>query len=213
MKPTIAILGATGKAGHYIVTTLIQQGYPVKILLRNPDKWTLSSPHVHIIKGDALNEADILALLQSSDFVISAIGQPGNPFPVFSKATTNIIKAMALTAVQRYFVITGLSIDVPGDNKSERVQQLSAWMRQTYPELIADKQQEYQLLAASNIAWTIVRLPVIEQTGHRYPLSVSLTDCPGDKISATDLAHFLISQLNSDAFLQKAPFIANRQPD
>lgn len=209
MKSTIALLGATGKAGKYILTTLLQQGYAVKTLIRNPAAFTVASSSVTVVPGDANREEDIVRLLTGCDAVISALGQPGNPAPVFSKATGNIIQAMPAAGVTRYLLITGLSIDVPGDAKSERVQQLSAWMRQQYPELIADKQKEYQLLADSSVNWTIVRLPVIEPTDKQYPLAVSLTDCPGEKISATDIGHFLISQLNSDAFIRQAPFIAN----
>lgn len=210
MKPTIAVIGATGKAGRYITKVLIEKGYPVKALVRNPEKLTVSSPQLTVLQGDATHEEDIARLLQGCVYVISAIGQPGNTIPVFSKVTTHIIQAMPAAGVRKYLLITGLSIDVPGDAKSERVQQLSAWMRQQYPELIADKQQEYQLLAASAVKWTIVRLPMIEQTDNRYPLAVSVTDCAGEKISATDIGYFLADQLESDAYVRQAPFIANR---
>lgn len=210
MKPTIAIIGATGKAGHYITKTLIEQDYPVKALVRNPEKLTVSSPQLTVLQGDATRMKDIVLLLQGCTYVISAIGQPGNSTPVFSKVTTHIIQAMPAAGIEKYLLITGLSIDVPGDAKSERVQQLSAWMRQQYPALIADKQREYQLLAASAVNWTIVRLPMIEQTDNRYPLAISVTDCTGEKISATDIGYFLTDQLESDAYVRQAPFIANR---
>jgi len=210
MKPTIAIIGATGKAGHYITKVLIKQGYPVKALVRNPEKLTVSSPQLTVLTGDATRMEDIVRLLQGCTYVISAIGQPGNPTPVFSGVTTHIIQAMPAAGIEKYLLITGLSIDVPGDVKNERVQQLSAWMRQQYPDLIADKQREYQLLAASGVNWTIVRLPTIEQTDKRYPIVVSVTDCAGEKISATDIGYFLADQLESDAYVKQAPFIANR---
>ena len=48
-----------------------------------------------------------------------------------------------------------------------------------------------------------------EQTDKRNQINVSLEDCPGDKISATDLADFLIEQLSDDRFVRKSPFIAS----
>lgn len=210
MKPTIAIIGATGKAGYYITKVLMEQGYPVKALVRNPAKLTHSSPLLTVVQGDATQPDNITRLLTGCTYIINAIGQPGNPAPVFSQVSSNIIQAVPQTGVLKYLLITGLSIDVAGDDKSERVQQLSAWMRQQYPELIADKQHEYQLLEASSISWTIVRLPVIEQTEKRYAVEVSITDCPGEKISATDIGYFLASQLESEAFIRQAPFIANK---
>jgi hypothetical protein len=83
------------------------------------------------------------------------------------------------------------------------------WMQEHFPESTADKQKEYELLSASGLNWTLVRLPVITLTDGRFKLAVSLEDCPGDTISAPDLAHFLIEQLNDKTYLQKAPFVAN----
>jgi hypothetical protein len=64
-------------------------------------------------------------------------------------------------------------------------------------------------LTESNIDYTLVRLPLIELTDKKSELKVSLEDCPGEKISATDLADFLIDQLSETQYIRKAPFIAN----
>jgi hypothetical protein len=50
---------------------------------------------------------------------------------------------------------------------------------------------------------------MIEQTDTRSKINVSLEDCQGDKISATNLAYFLIEQLFEDTYIKQAPFIAN----
>jgi hypothetical protein len=44
---------------------------------------------------------------------------------------------------------------------------------------------------------------------NRGRMATSLEDCPGDKISSTDLADFLIAQLVEKEFWRKSPFIAN----
>jgi hypothetical protein len=82
------------------------------------------------------------------------------------------------------------------------------WMKTNYPETTADKQTEYHALSESNISWTLVRLPLIEQTDEVNKISISLEDCPGGKISAPDLAIFLVEQLSDDRFVNKSPFIA-----
>ncbi|BAV05267.1 Putative NADH-flavin reductase [Filimonas lacunae] len=209
MSSTIAVIGATGKSGQYLVKTLLQQGYTLRLLLRTPEKFTQHHPLVSIYKGDVTDAKDVLALVKGCSAIISTLGQPQNQPPVFSTAASNIIKAMHTHHIQRYIAVTGLSIDIPGDKKSTHITQLSQWMQQTYPAIIADKQKEYQTLANSAIDWTLVRLPVIEQTEARYNMAVSLYDCPGEKISATDLAFFLIEQLYNKQYIGKAPFIAN----
>ena len=82
-------------------------------------------------------------------------------------------------------------------------------MKTNYPKTTLDKQVEFDILSKNDIDWTLVRLPLIELTDERKRLHVSLEDCPGEKISATDLAHFLAAQLSDDTFIRKAPFIAN----
>jgi NAD(P)H-binding len=80
-------------------------------------------------------------------------------------------------------------------------------MYENYPISTKDKQSEYEILAASNLDWTLVRLPITEQTDARNSIKTSLEDCEGDKISATDLAHFLIEQLSDESFVRQTPFL------
>ena len=49
-------------------------------------------------------------------------------------------------------------------------------MYTNYPNSAANKQQEYDLLVASNIDWILVRLPLIEQTDEISEVQISLGD-------------------------------------
>jgi hypothetical protein len=116
---------------------------------------------------------------------------------------------MAECNVKRYIVTTGLHVDTPQDNKGPKTQMATEWMKSNYPNMTLDKQVEFDILSKSNINWTLVRLPMIEQTDEKRKVIVSLEDCPGENISATDLACFLIDQLSTDAYVRESPFIAN----
>ncbi len=116
---------------------------------------------------------------------------------------------MAESGIKRYILTTGLNVDTPFDEKSPKTKFATEWMKTNYPETTNDKQVEYSLLLESNTDWTLLRLPLIELTDNRQKIVVSLKDCPGDKISATDLAHFLIEQITNTDYSCKAPFIAN----
>jgi putative NADH-flavin reductase len=206
---TIAVLGATGKSGKYLVDELIKQGYSIRVLLRDPRKFTVTNSRIEVVQGDARDYTAIYQLLENCDAVISTLGQRQGEPPVLSKATTNIVRAMREWNIDRYIVITGLSIDIPGDRKSFRTKLLSRMMKWFFSSVIADKKKEFSVLAASSLQWTLVRLPVIELTDNTGPIAVDLYDCPGKKIRATDLAAFLIQQLSDNHFAQKAPFIAS----
>ena len=207
----IAIIGGTGKSGKYLVNQLINQGFQLKILLRNPDNFQLKSSLIEVIKGEVTNFSSIHSLIEDCQAVISTLGLgiPASEPTIFSQSTTNVIKAMNECNVHRYIVTTGLNVDTPFDKKSSKTSFGTDWMKKTFPISTADKQLEYDILVNSNIDWTLVRLPLIEQTDERNQVNVDLEDCTGDKISATDLAFFLIEQLSSKAFIKKSPFLSN----
>lgn len=210
-KIKIAIIGGTGKSGKYLVNQLINQGFQLKILLRNPDNFQLKSSLIEVIKGEVTNFSSIRSLIEDCQAVISTLGLgiPASEPTIFSQSTTNVIKAMNECNVHRYIVTTGLNVDTPFDKKSSKTSFGTDWMKKTFPISTKDKQLEYDILVNSNIDWTLVRLPLIEQTDERNQVIVDLEDCPGDKISATDLAFFLIEQLSSEAFIKKSPFLSN----
>lgn len=206
---TIAVLGATGKSGKYLVNQLIDQGYAIRVLLRDPGTFAIDRARVEIVQGDARDYTAIYRLLENCNAVISTLGQRKGENPVLSLATTHIVQAMHERKISRYIVVTGLSIDVPGDRKSFRTKLLSRVMKWLFASVITDKQKEFSVLTASSVQWTLVRLPMIELTDETGKTAIGLHDCPGKKIRATDLAAFLIEQLSDSRFIQKAPFIAS----
>jgi uncharacterized protein YbjT (DUF2867 family) len=205
----IAVIGGTGKSGKYLVSQLLSQGQVFKLLVRDANKFTLHHPLIELVEGDARDYAAVHSLLQGCQAVISTLGQPRGEAPVFSEATTHVLRAMAGYGVKRYIVTTGLNVNTPLDKKGAATSAATEWMRTNYAPTTADKQQEWEILAASGADWTLVRLPLIELTNDSTAIATSLEDCPGQRISATDLARFLIGQLSEVAFLQNAPFLAN----
>lgn len=205
----LAILGGTGKSGKYLVNHSLEKGYQIKILVRNPDEFNISNPLIEVVQGDARDYSSVRMLLNDCQAVVSTLGQPKGEPSIFSQATQNVLKAMREMGAQRYIVTTGLNVDTPFDKKGFKTKNATDWMKTHYPETTTDKQVEYSILSKSGISWTLIRLPLIEQTDLRFDMRVSLKDCPGDKISATNLAHFLIDQLNDDTYSGESPFIAN----
>ena len=205
----LAILGGTGKSGKYLVNELLGKGFHFKLLLRSPESFQLKSSFIEVVKGDARNYESVLSLVNGCDAVISTLGQPRGETSIFSQATRNVIRAMSQYKINRYVVITGLNVNTPSDKKGPKTKMATEWMKSNYPNTTLDKQVEFDILSKSDINWTLVRLPLIELTDEKRKVIISLEDCPGDKISAADLACFLIDQLSSDTYVRKSPFIAN----
>ncbi len=203
------MIGGTGKSGRYLVQQLLSQAFSIKMLLRNPETFQIKSPLIEIVQGDARNFNSVRSLIEGCQAVISTLGQPKGEPTIFSQATTNVIRSMNECGIKRYILITGLNVDTSLDKKNAKTAFATEWMKNNYPLTTADKQIEFELLMESDIDWTLVRLPLIELTEKKTEWKVSLEDCPGEKISATDLADFLIGQLSDETYIRKAPFIAN----
>lgn len=208
----IAVIGGTGKSGQYLVRALINQGFSFKVLVRNPKNFQLDYPHAEVVIGDAADCDSISRLLDGCHAVISTLGlgiPPSEP-TLFSKATAAIVQAMEKRNVRRYIVTTGLNVNTPLDQKGPKTAFATNWMYENFPVSTENKQLEYAILTQSKLDWTLVRLPQIDLVAEKAPINVSLEDCPGEKISATSLAHFLIGQLTDLTLVRQSPFIANQ---
>ena len=205
----VAVLGGGGRTGKYLVSQLLEKGFSVKILLRNPEKFIIQSSKIEIIKDDAIDANAIKMLLEDCQAVLSTIGQrPGEPM-VASQATKNVLKFMHDFDIRRYVLLGGLNIDTPSDKKSEKTIQTTDWMKMNYPDIQKDRQLTYDLLVESNVDWTLIRVPFIEFLDTTSKVLVNPEDCPGDKISAFDISDFMIQEMVDAKFIRQAPFIAN----
>jgi uncharacterized protein YbjT (DUF2867 family) len=70
MSKDIAIIGATGSLGRPVAIALVNAGFTVTALVRNPEKARANLPaEVSLIKGDIKNAADLLNLMDDQDFL------------------------------------------------------------------------------------------------------------------------------------------------
>jgi putative NADH-flavin reductase len=207
-KNKIAVLGGGGRTGGYIVNQLLNLGYHLKLLIRNPESLQLKNSSIDIIEGDALDVNAIRSVLEDCHAVISSIGQrQGEPL-VASQATINVLNAMQAFGIQRYILVAGINIDTPYDKKGSTTITATEWMKKNFPIIQTDRQNAYTILENSPVNWTMVRVPLIEFTDAQGETVVSLEDCIGSKISAGAIATFVSAQLDDDCFWRKSPFIA-----
>jgi hypothetical protein len=103
-----------------------------------------------------------------------------------------------------------LNVDTPYDEKSQNTRFATAWMYEHFPISTKYRQLEYDMLIESDADWTLVRLPMIEQTDHSNEIVVNLKESPSEKISAAPLTEFLMLQIEDTSFIGKATFIGNK---
>ncbi|MBO1625475.1 SDR family oxidoreductase [Bacillus arachidis] len=205
----VAIIGANGKAGKYLITQALLEGYFVRILTRDPQKFKISHKHLEVVKGDARDIFAIRRLLQGCNAVINAVGQPKKESYIFSTVTNHILEVMKEYGIKRYILISGGSMDVQEDTKSLLNKIGAKLFRLFLSSMMKDKYKELQLVRDSNVNWTIVRLPFVVDGEGTGKIKESLIDLPGIKIQNGDIAPFVIKQIQDEMYSWKCPFISN----
>ncbi|GAB3020337.1 NAD(P)-dependent oxidoreductase [Spirosoma pulveris] len=206
----IAILGGAGKAGRPLVEQTLAAGYSVRLLLRYPQEFNLSSERLEIVQGDVRDASCVRRLLQGSSALLSTLGHTkGETTPMMSTATQNFVAIMEELGISRCVVVTSLFV-TGREQLDARTQEAADYMQQHYSLFMNDRQLEFKLLSESNLNWTYVRVPFITQDPATGGVDINLDHLPGQRITAVDLANFLISQLNDQRYIQQAPFIASK---
>ena len=152
---TIALLGATGMTGQYLLREALARGYAVRALARTPAKLDAFGARITIVQGDARDAATIEKLLRGSDVVISALGPvkaDGDAAQFISTtATQNIVAALEGTKISQYMVVSGAGVVMPEDDRN-----VLGWWIRTLAQIglhntLRDKQAEYAVLASSSV--------------------------------------------------------------
>src|SRR6478609_9757005 len=80
MTRTALIIGATGGVGGETARVLLQRGFQVRALHRNPEQAKLrmaSLGAIEWLRGDALNAADVLSASAGVSLIVHAVNPPG----------------------------------------------------------------------------------------------------------------------------------------
>lgn len=210
---TVALLGATGMAGGYLLRDALQRGHSVRALARTPAKLAEFSDQITIIQGDARNPQVIQELLSGSDVVINAVGpvKADGDAALFinSTVTRNILEEMKETEISQYMIVSGAAVVMPGDDRN-----ILGWWIRTLARIglnsaLQDKQAEYEALAQSSVNWMLVRCPLIDAEPYQRPPLVSLETPPAFRVRAGELARFMIDQIGQSEYIRQGPFLGS----
>jgi putative NADH-flavin reductase len=130
--------------------------------------------------------------------VISAIGPDGN-FPeqveVLRRGMQRTVEAMGAAGVRRIVNLSGAGITAPGERKPLLDRLATLAVRRLARHVVAAKQAEYDVLAASALEWVAVR-PGIVTDGPLTGRYVAGPDAlrPGARVSRADVAHLMLRE-------------------
>jgi putative NADH-flavin reductase len=211
---TVALLGATGMVGGYILDQALSQGYTIRALARTPEKLDRFKHRITIVEGDARDAAVLRRLLQGSNVVISALGPVRADGDAAASVSTvvsgHLARIMPELGLSRYIVVSGGAVNMPGDNRNLLGWSIRKLALLAYYRTVLDKEAEYALLAASELDWTLVRCPLIAAEPYRRAPLASLASPPAFHLRAGELASFVLEQVHSSDFIRQGPFLGSR---
>lgn len=207
----IALIGATGRTGAHLLTTALDHGHDVTVLIRDPAKLPAEArERVRVVVGDATSPDDLADLLDGAEVVVSALGPSGKEGGLHARVAQAMVDQMTARGPRRFVGVSAAGIDVPGDRKPPKDKLISWLVRTTGGEMAKDKPAEYAIWAASDLDWTLVRPPrlvdgpvtgrPLEHDPHHSTRSITIT--------RGDLAAFVIDVVEDNLYLRTAPFVA-----
>ncbi|MFT3946615.1 MAG: NAD(P)-dependent oxidoreductase [Agriterribacter sp.] len=105
----VALIGASGFVGTAVLKELLQRGYQVTAIVRNPDKVAKADGLV-TVKADVLNIVQLASILKGNNAVISTYNAGwGNPdlYNEFLKGSKAIQEAVKASGIKRFIVVGG----------------------------------------------------------------------------------------------------------
>lgn len=103
------VFGATGRTGQHFVSLALREGHRVRALVRSPEKITIKSEQLELVKGSIESSDDIAALMEGVDFVVCMLGDA--KLQARDKINTRFVKtlipAMRQRGVKRFLYQAG----------------------------------------------------------------------------------------------------------
>jgi putative NADH-flavin reductase len=207
MSINVVVLGAAGRTGRLIVAEALRSGHQVTAAVRNPAS-VPAAPGLRVERADVRDADSLRAVIQGHDAVVSAIGAPGRKADnLYSDGARATVSAMQATGVKRLLAITSVGVRQDDPHHTWWYRGL---IRPIGADLYADMARMEHIVRDSDLDWTFVRPTYLqdrEPTG-TYRATDNSTPRGGRRITRTDLARFIVEELDAHRWSRQAPSLA-----
>ncbi len=205
----ILIIGVTRGIGAQLLDQALAKNHRVTVVARDTTRIQKNDNHLRVLRGDILDADAVDSAVEGQHFVCITIGRgpTRKPVSLFSEGTKNVIAAMKRHSVSKLICVTGIGA---GDSKGHGGFLYNKIINPLLLKTIyEDKEIQEALVRDAQLEWMIVR-PGFLTNGPRTERYRALTDLQGvkaGKISRADVAHFILTQLDSMTHLRKTPLL------
>jgi nucleoside-diphosphate-sugar epimerase/glycosyltransferase involved in cell wall biosynthesis len=106
----IAVTGASGLIGSRLVPSLLADGWHVRVLTRNPEKWS-AHDSVEVCEGDLLTRSDWKSFVEGAEVLLHAAAEIRSPslmWAVNVEAPQKLFQAALLAGVKRWVQLSSV---------------------------------------------------------------------------------------------------------
>lgn len=207
----VIIFGATGMVGKQLVNQALYMGHHVKAYGRNVFTENLpDNKELELIQGALFDEKQVFNAIKGCDAVLSALGGSSDGTDVTrSLGMKNIVAQMEKAKVQRIIGVGNMGILNADENT------LIMDTPEFPPEYIPVSMEHfkaYNFLKASTLNWTFVCPPDIKDAAVTgiYTTNVDYPPVKNKyRISAGDLAMFMLKEITANEFVKQKVGISN----
>ncbi len=107
-KNVVALLGATGRVGSYVLRDAIGRGMTVRALARSPSKLNISSERLTAIEGSVLDPNAVGRLLEGADVVVSCLGSRPKEKVIVEAGTRILAEAIKTHPIKKYVHLSSI---------------------------------------------------------------------------------------------------------
>ncbi|MFH6983383.1 NAD(P)-dependent oxidoreductase [Marinoscillum luteum] len=215
----IAVFGASGRTGRYLVEEVIAQGYIPVCLVREESTNKPIQTEVVTHLGSPMNYGAVLETIEGCDAVLCALNiARKSDFPwstvtsppnLLEESMKNIVNAMKEKGIKRVITVSAWGV---GDSYKE-VNWMFRFLINKTNVGVAYKGHEDQerILRNSSLNWTAVRPVGLNNDTKHHPTRISQN---GSKklrmmISRQNVAKFMLEILDDEKYYQTNPSISN----
>ena len=204
----LTVFGATGRVGRRLLEYASREGHSVRALVRDPGRLPAGLGG-QIITGDVTDPNAVLAAIDGSEAVLSALGGAGvaNPGTILSNGMRLITAAMKRVGLGRVLAVAGSGVldDPRGGLRSE-----SPDFPPIYAAITREHLGTWEALRTSQLDWTLVCCPdlVDGELTRRYRVAGDVLPDGGTSISVEDTAAFMLQQVGLTPYVRRRVGIA-----
>ena len=200
-------MGTAEKTGRIVMEQTVAAGHNVTAFVRDHGHYN-APPEVRVLTGDATDPAAVSRAMAGQDAVIVRVGgkTPWRKTELERTVARAVVAAAQEHGTRRIIAISALGV---GDSTAQSPLLFRLLLPTFLRGSTADKAAMERVVAQAGVPYVLVRPAVLNDQPAVGAVRVLAGTEKGRQITRADVASFVVAQLTTDAYANRAVTIAN----